>query len=463
MLKNKLFKRVVKILILMFVFIGPNLVCAKGLDHNLDKSFIQKEYEESYQVLLAALFSEASYHKFEESIAKQYLSDYGWKEETFKVVNEKPKLIASLDLCTKEGQKNKNFIVLAIKGTSSVNDWRRDFLLGSERFDIYNETANYKQRVRAKEFILNGEVRHTYLEYLKALVTIKKDNELMLDYLVRDLKTHPDKFLIVTGHSAGGAIATIYAELLAGRGISKDQMKVITFGAPSVGNNVMIKYLGAKIDLLRVVNNDDAFTGFLAGVLGRFEQFGRKKNYNVDPVYEDLQHPIAVYIDYVFKDYEKQKARAIEANVIEPENSKVDLSFPKVAIIAKDASKVKLDPEMPDFVNLAQVEISKIFPNYRVVNSFTEAKESDADYILLIENGICPLGKDDQVMLTTQKLYNKNGVNLELGMHATKMKIRRRIIGSSLYNIKRCKEDLRKLYPKLVFPKEIIEFKERVY
>lgn len=447
---------------LTLVFMCSNYAYAKESSNVPGVCSIQNDYEEAYEVLLAALFSDAAYHSLDKSVVKQYLNDYGWKEETFKVVNKKPRLIASLDLCTKDGQESKDLMILAVKGTSSVNDWRRDFLIGSERFDLYNETANWKNRVMNKEFILKGEVRHTYLEYLKALVTIKKDNELMLDYLVRDLKLHPNKFLIVTGHSAGGSIATIYAELLAGRGVSKEQMKVITFGAPSIGNSVMAKYLGDKIDLLRVVNSADAFTGFFVSVLGRFEQFGREKKFMVNPLYEELQHPIAVYIEYAFKDYKKQKERALEAKVIEPSNASQDLSFPKVAIIAKDSSTVKIESEMPDFVDFAEVEMSKMFPNYVLASDFSEARETGAEYILIIKNGVCPLGKEDTVVSTTQGLYNSRGVNLELGMHATKMKIRRRIMGASLYNIQRCKEELRKNWPNLVYSKDQM-YNKRIY
>lgn len=462
-MKDKLFKRILGILLLTLIFMCSNYAYAKDFNNMQNKVSIQKDYEQAHEVLLAALFSDAAYHSFDKSISKRYLSDYGWKLESFEVSNKKPELVASLDLSTKKGKENKNLMVLAIKGTSSFNDWRRDFLLGSESFDLYNETANWKNRVMTKEFILNANVRHTYLEYLKALVTIKKGNVLMLDYLVNDLKTHPKKFLIVTGHSAGGAIATIYAELLAGRGVSKKQMKVITFGAPSIGNSVMVKYLGDKIDLLRVVNSADAFTGIVANVLGRFEQFGREKEFKVDAIYEDLQHPIAVYIDYAFKDYKKKKEIAIKAKVINSMNDVKDLSFPKVAIIAKDCSIMKTDSEMPDFIDLAKVEISKIFPNYALVSNFSEARKVGAEYVLVIENGVCPLGKDDKLMLTTQGIYTNRGVNLELSMHSTKMKIRRRIIGASLNNIRKCKDELRRTFSKLVNSKDKMEYNERIY
>jgi pimeloyl-ACP methyl ester carboxylesterase len=41
----------------------------------------------------------------------------------------------------------------------------------------------------------------------------------------------------VTGHSLGGAVATIYAARLLDRGVSRDNLVLYTFGAPSVGND----------------------------------------------------------------------------------------------------------------------------------------------------------------------------------------------------------------------------------
>ncbi len=54
--------------------------------------------------------------------------------------------------------------------------------------------------------------------------------------IISNASTSDDMFLI-TGHSLGGAVATLYAARLLDRGVKRDNLLLYTFGAPSVGNS----------------------------------------------------------------------------------------------------------------------------------------------------------------------------------------------------------------------------------
>ena len=62
------------------------------------------------------------------------------------------------------------------------------------------------------------------------------------------LKQHPDRRLYLTGHSLGGAVASLVAERLVEKGVPKAQVPVITFGAPAVGNKAFADVYGKRID-----------------------------------------------------------------------------------------------------------------------------------------------------------------------------------------------------------------------
>lgn len=70
------------------------------------------------------------------------------------------------------------------------------------------------------------------------------------------LKKNTIKSYIITGHSLGGAMATIFA---ARQDASKIN-KVITFGSPRVGGSDFVKAFNQQYEHIRVVNNNDIVT-----------------------------------------------------------------------------------------------------------------------------------------------------------------------------------------------------------
>ena len=51
---------------------------------------------------------------------------------------------------------------------------------------------------------------------------------------VEEIKNNPKVRVLLTGHSLGGAVATLTAERLVSMGIEKWRVPVITFGAPAI-------------------------------------------------------------------------------------------------------------------------------------------------------------------------------------------------------------------------------------
>ncbi|KAF5379505.1 hypothetical protein D9615_006488 [Tricholomella constricta] len=84
------------------------------------------------------------------------------------------------------------------------------------------------------------------------------------------MSTHSATKVTIVGHSLGGALALITSVYLPLHLPTTTTFKTITFGAPRVGNQAFVNYVNARLDVSRVVNQDD-----IVPILpGRFLGFG---------------------------------------------------------------------------------------------------------------------------------------------------------------------------------------------
>ena len=69
----------------------------------------------------------------------------------------------------------------------------------------------------------------------------------VLDAVKEILQGHPDRTIVLTGHSLGGAIANLAAMDIVEGGLRKaSQVDLITFGAPKVGGRSFVSAMAAK-------------------------------------------------------------------------------------------------------------------------------------------------------------------------------------------------------------------------
>ncbi len=133
------------------------------------------------------------------------------------------------------GHEEGNYIIISLKGTRDVLDFILDM----------------KVILRSKhEF--QGKV---HLGFYKAYRSVKEG---ILAYLNRP--GNREKKIILTGHSQGGAIATLLAVWLRQRGFNV--YRAFSFGSPRVGDRSFARAYGAWLSgiYLRFVNEDDVVT-----------------------------------------------------------------------------------------------------------------------------------------------------------------------------------------------------------
>ena len=125
---------------------------------------------------------------------------------------------------------------------------------------------------------------------------------------------NPNDKLYLTGHSLGGAAATLAGARLLSLGTQPEQLQIITFGAPAVGNDAFAAAYTPVLPLTRVVIAGDPVTGVLQTLVGGYKQFGREITWE-KPATIDEPHRITGYVDAALKNYYDKRQLARQAGV----------------------------------------------------------------------------------------------------------------------------------------------------
>lgn len=158
-----------------------------------------------HQVLKSAKFSELAYKEFKEGfkiLNKYLILSHIYNEETDTTVY----IIY---------EKAKNIIYISWRGTESFKDWITDSEIN-----------------KVSAFNVNKMKVHSgfYNCYMSVRVRV-------LSALVRHYNTYNKPEIVVTGHSLGGALATLNIyDIIKSSHVSN--VSVYTFGSPRVGNSV---------------------------------------------------------------------------------------------------------------------------------------------------------------------------------------------------------------------------------
>jgi hypothetical protein len=210
------------------------------------------------------------------------------------------------------------YYLVAIVGTENKRDIKTDlkvdkvYFAGSSPEEF---TAN-----AAKKDIPPSEpkVHRGFNEFIQAGPSAVLRNPQQVKVSLPDLlHTDKNRKLYLTGHSLGGAAATLAGARLLSMGISPIQIEVITFGAPAVGNEAFAAKFGPCLSLTRIVNSGDPVTGVLQTLVGGYRQFGREIKWHPPDTIEDA-HQLTGYIDSAIKNYYDKRRQAVEAGMALP-------------------------------------------------------------------------------------------------------------------------------------------------
>lgn len=273
----------------------------------------KEEYEEAYKLYLSAGASAAAYSGRLGELANRYLEQEGWRIDHYQQTQGHSG--ARYLVARKDGIP---YYLVAIVGTENQKDISIDLKVDKVYFSGSN-TAEFAANA-AKKDIPNSEpkVHRGFNEFVQSGLAAVLQNPRQVKLELSDvLQTDSSFRLLLTGHSLGGAAATLAGARLLNTGIRPEQLEVITFGAPAVGNAAFASKYAPILPLTRVVNSGDPVTGVLQKLVGGYRQFGREIKWQAPNTISDA-HQLIGYIDSAIKNYYDKRRQAVKAGLTLP-------------------------------------------------------------------------------------------------------------------------------------------------
>lgn len=349
----KYIKAILCILALLPLLLNPPVVQANA----------KADYQEAYKIALAAEASLAAYSDATAKLAYEYLEADGWEIEPFR--RDSGRADARFFLAKKSFSGHAPVYLLAIAGTETFKDFKVDLRMDKVYFsgktpEEFEANAHLTMPDTVPKVHLGF---HQYVQAALAAKTVDEDgSEKSLSDLLLDGK-HRRVYLV--GHSLGGAAATLGAVRLICMGVDPEQIEVITFGAPPVGNKAFGEQYGAGVNITRVVVNGDVVTGIMQKIAGGYQQVGREIRWKSSASDDKEPHQIVEYLDLALKNlYDKRREAEKEGVVSVPvENLAKDRPVAFVAPV-KNSLTGLLDNEFPYMQQVLWDEYRRVLPGY---------------------------------------------------------------------------------------------------
>jgi hypothetical protein len=329
----------------------------------------REDYEEAYKLYIAAGASGAAYSDRIGELATRYLAQDGWQIDHY--VQAQGHTGARFLIAKKEHPGDAPEYLIAIVGTENNKDLKTDLKVDKIYFAGSN-TEEFTVNANKKD-VPNTEpkVHKGFNEFIQAVPSAVLRNPRHSRLSLPDLlMADKNAKVYLTGHSLGGAAATLVGARLLSMGINPEQIEVITFGAPAVGNAAFAAKFEPILHLTRIVNAGDPVTGVLQTLVGGYQQFGREIKWTSPDTVGD-PHKLVSYVDSAIKNYYDKRSQAVKAGMelsAAPATKQTDLGRVYIASLQNNLPPVLTE----DFWYMHEAlkdEYRKILPDYVIADT----------------------------------------------------------------------------------------------
>jgi hypothetical protein len=276
----------------------------------------KSQLEQAQLEMFCAWTDLASYDDSMGLLARSQLAASGWEVQGFNEVTAAAdaRFYAISRLSPSTGKK---IYILAITGTETQKDIQVDLKLGKVYFGGTSRQEFAEAAQRQNLTAVDPMVHKGFDDYTRtAFFTREYDGGTFGEHVRDLLLAAPDSKLYITGHSLGGAVATLFSARLAAMGVPEKQLEVISFGAPAVGNAAFARVYGDKMQLDRVVIEGDLVKSLLQSLPNGYAQFGNKNEWRRNRNSERFHHDMVLYADAAVRNFYdlQQSLRASRAD-----------------------------------------------------------------------------------------------------------------------------------------------------
>ncbi|WP_278831396.1 lipase family protein [Mitsuokella multacida] len=262
--------------------------------------------------LASSLVSMASYSDELSLLAREWLRETGWQ---FRSQTTSTSLAQGrYHLVVKELPDGRRAVLLAFPGTENVSDAKVDLRtvsvpFGGSTVEEFRTIAEQDRHATAYPLVHKGFDDYTMTALFHDLIESAEDGgnkavgQTMGEALAAELREHPEEILCLTGHSLGGAASILTAARLSDMGVRPEQLRVITFGSPAVGNTAFARRYEKRMQLTRIVVTGDLVAAALQSLGTRYVQFGTRTVWKQDRSSARFEHEMVVYLDKALRHY----------------------------------------------------------------------------------------------------------------------------------------------------------------
>ena len=421
----------------------------------LSATEFQSKYDEARMLSLAANTCAGTYVNDGKAPEYTYLGEYGWEITPYVV--DRGKVEATFMTAKNTETKGKKKIgIIAFRGSKSKKDWAINFTTNKVEFGGTNlkEFQEFAEKKDVEKTI--PQVHKGFNEYVMTAFSLQEDfaGDNIKENIAKTLMDNPNFTLLITGHSLGGAAATLMAERLVAMGIPKEQVPVVTFGAPAIGNRAFVEQYEDKINLTRVVNSLDPVPGSLQSFFSGYKQFETVKTLKVSAQDVAFQHPISLYFDLAMKNFYDVTDEGVAAGYLKASPSEIRTGKePLVAIFVAESKKNINSIFAPYIRRFVLNEYKNMLPSYVVIDKkndthrfdshkpdghksdrqnaeyynfqevISEAKSAGAEYVIILETEMKRMGQTDTWFSTLNQGVFKAATGRLVTMNATATRV----------------------------------------